>query len=77
MGLFSRRSASAAGSAATPLEGVDTVLADLDDGRVSLSDLFLHIEGRAKSSAAYDDLQVLPQRRLQPLVRELQFAGRV
>lgn len=37
-------------------------LANLDEGSVSLSDLALHVEGRAKSPAAYDDLQTLSQR---------------
>jgi hypothetical protein len=37
-------------------------LADLDEGGVAFSDLTLTIEGRAKSAAAYDDLQTLSQR---------------
>jgi outer membrane protein OmpA-like peptidoglycan-associated protein len=37
-------------------------LADLDEGQIALSDLALQVEGRAKSAAAYDDLQTLSQR---------------
>jgi outer membrane protein OmpA-like peptidoglycan-associated protein len=39
-----------------------TALADLDEGSISLSDMALQVEGRAKSAAAYDDLQTLSQR---------------
>jgi outer membrane protein OmpA-like peptidoglycan-associated protein len=37
-------------------------LGDLDEGGISLSDLALQVEGRAKSPAAYDNLQTLSQR---------------